>query len=122
MSVEKTLLYVDDEPLNLMLMEVNMKNFYHVITANSGQDGLEKLKSNQEITVVISDMKMPGMNGIEFIQAARNDFPQIAYFILTGYDINRDISDALENGLIYKYFHKPFNINEIRKAIEDVIS
>ena len=121
MHNETTILYVDDEPINLMLMEVNLKKFYHVITAESGSEGLEKLRSKNEVSVVISDMKMPGMNGIEFIQAARKDFPNIAYFILTGYDINTEISEALKNKLIYRYFRKPFNINEIKQAVKEVV-
>jgi two-component system response regulator (stage 0 sporulation protein F) len=66
-----TILYVDDEQVNLRIFEINFRKRYNVITAVSGEQGLEKLEENGDIIVVVSDMKMPGMNGIEFIKKAR---------------------------------------------------
>jgi response regulator RpfG family c-di-GMP phosphodiesterase len=122
MNKKPTLLYVDDEPINLMLFEANFKQNYTVITAESGINGLEKLYSNNEIVVVISDMKMPEMNGIEFITLAKKEFPNIAYYILTGYDITQEIAEALNNKLIFKYFRKPFNLKEIEDAIIEALA
>ncbi len=62
-------------------------------------------------------MKMPEMNAIEFITLAKKEFPNIAYYILTGYDITQEIAEALNNKLIFKYFRKPFNLKEIEDAI-----
>jgi response regulator RpfG family c-di-GMP phosphodiesterase len=121
MSEKTTLLYVDDEPINLLLFEINFKHNYNVIIAGSGIEGLEKLQSNPDIMVVVSDMKMPGMNGIEFIKAANEKFPHILYFIYTGYDITKEIADALDEKLIIKYFSKPFNMKEIDKSIGEYI-
>jgi response regulator RpfG family c-di-GMP phosphodiesterase len=115
------ILYVDDEPVNLMLFELNFKGIYNVVTATSGMEGLQKLKENPEISIVISDMRMPGMNGIEFIRKAKLDYPHIVFFILTGYDITEEIANALNEKLINKYFSKPFNIKEIVKTIEEVL-
>jgi response regulator RpfG family c-di-GMP phosphodiesterase len=112
-------LYVDDEPINLQLFQLNFKKKYEVFTALSGPEGLRCLETNSNIKVVISDMKMPEMNGIQFISKAKNNFPEITYFILTGYDINAEIAEALESGLIHKYFSKPFNIKEIDSSIEN---
>jgi len=117
-----TLLYVDDEPINLTLFELNFKKRYKVITAESGNEGLQKLSDDDEIIVVISDMKMPGMNGVEFIRKAREKYANIAYFILTGFDINEEISEALKQQIIHRYFRKPFDMNEIEKAIKEVVS
>ncbi len=116
-----TLLYVDDEPMNVKLFQINFRKKYNVITAESGEEGLEKLKENPETSVVISDMKMPGMNGIEFIKLARQDFPDISYYILTGFDITEEIADALNERIIHKYFRKPFNMKEIELAITEVL-
>lgn len=112
-----SILYVDDEPVNLMLFNVNFKKKYNVITALSGEEGLEKLAQNPQIRVVISDMKMPGMNGIEFISQAKKNYPNIIFYILTGYDITTEIAQALKDKLINQYFSKPFNIEEISQAI-----
>ncbi|PKP08553.1 MAG: response regulator [Bacteroidetes bacterium HGW-Bacteroidetes-4] len=118
MSQEVTLLYVDDEPINLTLFEINFRRKYKVITAGSGAEGLQKLEGNRDIIVVISDMKMPGMNGIEFIKKAKEHYRHIAYFILTAFDINKEIKEALDQQLINRYFNKPFNIKEIDGAIQ----
>jgi two-component system, response regulator, stage 0 sporulation protein F len=115
------LLYVDDEPLNLLVFERVFSKNFEVITSLSGTEGLEKLHSNSKIRVVISDMKMPQMNGIEFISQAKKIFPEIAYFILTGYEITEEIAFALNNKLIVKYFRKPFNVKEIETAIEETL-
>jgi two-component system, response regulator, stage 0 sporulation protein F len=116
-----TVLYVDDEPINLMLFKANFKKLFNVITAGSGFDGMELLKLNPDTAIVISDMKMPRMNGIEFIRIAKKDFPNISFFILTGFDITDEISEALSEKLIHKYFKKPFNIKEIESAILEAI-
>jgi len=111
------ILYVDDEPINLMLFRSMFSKKYSVDTAESGYQGLEFLKNNRDIKVIISDMRMPGMNGIEFIQKARELYPSGVFFILTGYDITPEIRKALGNGLISRYFQKPFNMKEIDEAI-----
>jgi CheY-like chemotaxis protein len=121
MSEKITVLYVDDEPINLTLFALNFKSRFNVITAGDGFQGIQKLKDFPEISAVVSDMKMPGMNGLEFISIAKKDFPDIVYFILTGLEITNDIHVALETGIIHKYFRKPFNIIEIDKAIEDCL-
>lgn len=116
-----TILYVDDEPLNLMLFKANFKNKFNVHTAESGYKRLELLKEIPDTNIVISDMKMPGINGLEFIRLAKKEFPRISFYILTGFDITDEISQAIEDGLIHKYFRKPFNIKEIESAIFEVL-
>lgn len=116
-----SILYVDDEPMNLMLFKANFKKKFNIITAESGKEGLDQLKLNPNTHVVISDMKMPGMNGIEFIKLAKIDFPNISFFILTGFDITDEISEALDDKLIHRYFRKPFNIKEIETAIHEAV-
>lgn len=116
-----TILYVDDEPVNLMLFEQLFKRNHKVHTAGSGFKGLEVLHSNPEIEVTISDMKMPGMNGIEFISQAKKSFPEKLFYILTGYEITPEIQSAIETGLISKYFQKPFNMKEIERTISQEI-
>jgi two-component system, response regulator, stage 0 sporulation protein F len=116
-----TILYVDDEIINLELFEANLEKKYNVLLAKSGANGLEILESRNDVQVVISDMKMPNMSGIEFISIAKEKYPSIKYYILTGYDITREIREALNEGLIIKYFRKPFNMNDIDSEIEKVI-
>lgn len=121
MSDKITILYVDDEYTNLMLFRINFQKKYTVITSYSGIEGLEQLRTHSEIVIVISDMKMPGMDGLEFIKKAKSEFPNVVFFILTGYDITPEIENALESELISKYFSKPFKLTEIEEAISQVI-
>lgn len=116
-----SILYVDDEPTNLLLFKINFKKKFDVITALSGEEGLEILAQNPQVKVVISDMKMPGMNGIEFITLAKQEYPNIIFYILTGYDITPEIAQALKNKLINQYFSKPFNLPEIEKSINTAL-
>lgn len=115
-------LYVDDESINLKLFDAVLKRKFEILTAENGITGLDILKENSDIQVVISDMKMPVMNGITFIHQAREIWPQINYYILTGFEITDQMQDALDNGVIRKYFKKPVNLNEISEEIEKMTS
>jgi len=119
MSERIKVLYVDDEPINLMLFEHMFQDKYDTKIADSGWDGLEALHNDQRIQIVISDMRMPGMNGLEFIAQAKEMYPHILFYILTGFDITDEIASALKNGLIDRYFQKPFKMNEIEKAMNE---
>lgn len=112
------ILYVDDEEINLMLFEANLDHKYNILTALEGNSGLEVLSKNNDIKIVISDMKMPKMNGLEFIINARKLLPHIIFYIISGFDITDEIQESLDKGLIQKYFKKPFNMNELSAEFE----
>jgi CheY-like chemotaxis protein len=114
-------LYVDDEAINVMLFKANFKKTFAVITGLSGFEGLDLLAQHPDVRVVISDMKMPGMNGIEFIRKAKAEYPHLVFFILTGFDITPEIEKALATGLIAEYYSKPFNVRELEAAILGVL-
>jgi len=121
MSKRKKILYIDDEEINVQLFEINFSKKYEVFTGYSGYDGLRCLEIHSDIQLVLSDLKMPNMNGLEFIERAKEKYKDKKYFILTGYDITEEIKKAIENKLITTYFRKPFKIQEIEDAIEKVI-
>jgi len=116
------ILYVDDEAINLMLFQANLEKKYDVLIAENPFTGLQLIAENKDIKIVVSDMKMPVMNGIEFILKARLLTSEIAYYILTGFEITEDIQEALNQGIIRRYFRKPFNIMEISREIENTIN
>ena len=116
------ILYLDDEPINLMLFESMFDRKYKVITAESGFIGLEVLKDNPDTQVVISDMKMPLMNGLEFITKVKPNYPQIHFYLLSGYELTSEIQESLSTGLILKYFQKPFKMKEIDDTIIEYMS
>lgn len=122
MTDKPLILYVDDEFINLKLFEVKFGISYHIITAGDGDKGLDLISSFPGVRIVISDMKMPGMNGIEFIKKASEKVPSAAFFIITGFELNDEISQACESGLIRKYFCKPINFNEISVELSEALN
>ncbi len=112
-----SVLHIDDEPTNVLLFEVNFRRFYQVISAHSGADGLTKLTQNPNIDVIFCDMKMPGMNGLEFAREAAKVKPGIPCFILTGYDISPEIYHAINEGWVSGYIQKPFEVDQIITAV-----
>ena len=121
MDTSLDVLVIDDEQINLELFALVFKKKFNIVTAQSGYEGLEKLDSNRNISIVISDMKMPEMNGIEFIKNAKSKFENLKCFILTGFEITEEIANALNEKLINKYFKKPFNSKEIEKTINQIV-
>jgi two-component system response regulator (stage 0 sporulation protein F) len=117
MSERQTILYVDDEPFNLQLFAIHAEEQYNILTAESGAEGLEILKKNPQICVIVTDMKMPGMNGLEFISLAKKKRPDILYFLVTGYDITNEISEAITKKIIVDYYRKPYKVEQILDSI-----
>lgn len=121
MNEKIKIIYVDDEEINVTLFRINISKKYEVLSGYSGADGLELLELHPETKFIFSDMKMPGMNGLDFIKQANKKFNNKSFYILTGYDITEEIRDALETGLIIKYFKKPYNIKEIEAEINKML-
>lgn len=121
-DLKKTVLYVDDEPNNLLLFKAAFRKNYVVMTASSAKEGLEKLEGFPEIALVVTDMKMPDMSGVTFIEEARNQNHQKFYFILSGFDFNEEIEGALADQLIDRSFKKPFSLEELQAAMDECLS
>ncbi len=111
--MKKTIMYVDDEAINLKLFQIRFQGHYNVITCTSGIEGLKKLNEYPGVSAIISDMRMPGINDIEFIKLVKQLNRDISCFILTGFDITPEISSALKLNLIEQCFHKPMDADEI---------
>ncbi|NIJ45602.1 CheY-like chemotaxis protein [Wenyingzhuangia heitensis] len=120
--MKKKILYVDDEKINLLLFENNFKKFYTVLVAKDGFEGLKVLDENTDTLIIISDMRMPGMTGIEFITKAKAKYPDKKFYILTGFEITQQIREALDTGLILEYFKKPFEIKKIHAKIAEALN
>ncbi|MEK6783346.1 MAG: response regulator [Bacteroidota bacterium] len=123
MNKKITILYVDDEDINLFLFERSLSSTYKVLTAKSGEEGLRILgESSDEIVMVITDMRMPGMDGLLFIRKAKEKFHNISYYVLTAFNFNEEINTAIEDKLINNFFTKPFDIETIKAEIGRVAS
>jgi len=106
------LLYVDDEFINLQLFKFNFQKDYHLFLASSGPEALTILEK-EDIQVIISDLKMPGMNGIELIKKIKEKAPDKTCLMLSAYYISEAKEMGLDESLIYKYIVKPWNKSEI---------
>lgn len=114
-------LYIDDEDLNLTLFNLMFKEHFIVIVAKSGQEGLDILIQNGDIQAVVTDMNMPSMNGLEFIEKAKQIIPNIPYIILTGYSRNEELQHAAESGTITCLMEKPFNESLIVNTLQELV-
>ncbi|OHX65246.1 hybrid sensor histidine kinase/response regulator [Flammeovirga pacifica] len=117
-----TVLYVDDEQQNLVSFRAGFRKVYKVLIANSGDEALEILKEESDnISVVISDQRMPKMTGVELFEQVRGLYPDIMRIVLTGYSDVQDIINAISKGEVYRYITKPWNRDELMVTIDNAI-
>ena len=122
MSVKTKVLYIDDEIVNLELFQVLFSDKYQVAIAASGMDGLTILQNNPDIRLVVCDLKMPKMNGLEFIRLAKPQYPEIVFMLLTGYELTDEIQMMINSKHIAKYIRKPYRKGEIEAVFGSYIS
>ena len=111
------ILCVDDEEINLQVFQITFSKNYDVLTAFSGTEGLEIILKIPDIRFVVSDMKMPTMDGLEFIRAVKKINETLPCMILSGYQQNQEIRDAIDEGILVDYMMKPYNRAGIEKLI-----
>lgn len=116
------ILYIDDEIINVKLFKINFSKYYNIYTAYSGIEGLKILENYPEIQIIISDFRMPKMDGIEFVKIAKEKYPNKKFNILTGFGITDEAQQALNEGIIHNYLRKPFNIYRIKEVIREQMS
>ncbi|MFZ6756083.1 HD domain-containing phosphohydrolase [Undibacterium sp. Ji50W] len=119
---QSVLLFVDDEPNILSaLRRLFRPHSYKILIANGGQEGLDILEK-EAVDLVISDMRMPVMDGAVFLTHVRARWPNTIRLLLTGYADMQSTIDAINRGEIYRYITKPWNDNDIvlvvRQALE----
>jgi response regulator RpfG family c-di-GMP phosphodiesterase len=116
-----TILCVDDEPNILSaLRRLFRPHGFEVLVAESGAAGLAVMES-RPVDLVISDMRMPEMDGVQFLEQARARWPQTLRMLLTGYADVRLIMGAVNRGEIYRYITKPWDDNEILMVVRHAL-
>lgn len=115
-----TLLYVDDEKANLLLFKINFRNNFYLITANSGKEALDILKNNSDISIVVSDLRMPGMSGLELILESYKLYPHIQYFIFSGIELSEEVLEYIDKNILAGYFKKPLSIETILNKLSSL--
>jgi len=117
-----SILYVDDEAINLELLQLTFMDDFDVITAESAEEGLRLLSINQDIHVIISDLKMPVMNGLDFIKEIKKRYQGKTCMLLTGFMESDVILEGFNKELIFRYIMKPWKKVELEQAIRDALS
>lgn len=120
--MKKTILFVDDEEINLFVLAKRFEADYNVLTANNAEDAMRLIEGEKgTLDALISDLKMPDMSGLEIIHKMQPCLEDVPCFLLTGYDHNAEIESALDNKIIEKLFKKPFNYNEISSTLKEYL-
>lgn len=111
------ILYVDDEDNNLTAFKANFRRLYDIFTANSAQEGKNILKE-QKINIIITDQRMPGITGVEFLESIIPEYPEPMRILLTGYADIEAVINAINKGQVYRYITKPWNEDELKSIID----
>jgi CheY-like chemotaxis protein len=116
---QRTLLLVDDEQ-NIVssLKRLLRRDEYQIHTANSGQEGLDVL-ARHAVDVIVSDQRMPGMLGADFLRKAKELYPDTLRIMLSGYTELQSVTDAVNEGAIYKFLTKPWEDEQLRGHIAE---
>ena len=114
---ERTVLLVDDERNMLLVMQMSLEEVgYRVLTAERAEDALSVLR-NPELDVIVSDLKMPGMSGIELVNRSRQERPDVPVIVATAYGSIRSAIECVQAGAS-DYLTKPFEPEELQFAVE----
>lgn len=116
-----TILFVDDEANILSSLKRLFRPFgYRIFTAEGGAQGLEIL-AREPVDLVVSDMRMPEMNGAQFLEKVREQWPETVRILLTGYAEIGATIDAINKGQIYRYVSKPWEDNDITLTVKHAL-
>lgn len=119
--MENTILFVDDEPNILSSLQREFRQEgYNILTAGSGKEGIEVLRKNR-VSVVISDHRMPLMDGTQFLSIAKELSPETVRCMLTGYADLSSVMAAINKGEVYRYILKPWDNDEIKQIVRDAV-
>lgn len=110
-------LLVDDERRVLDGLTRILRRDYQIVTADSGEAGLLAVRQNGPFAVVVSDMRMPGINGAEFLSFVRDLAPSSVRILLTGFADVETATAAVNNGQIFRFLHKPCPPEQLEGAL-----
>jgi DNA-binding NtrC family response regulator len=113
------ILYLDDEQENLNSFKAAFRRDFKIYTAINAEEAEKVLeKHGREISITLSDQRMPKVNGIEFFERVKEKYPEMIRILVTGYSDINVVIDAINKSQVYKYIQKPWDVNYMRKIIE----
>jgi len=114
---KRTVLFVDDDEIVLMSLQRGLRDEpYNKVFARSGKDALRILKDN-DVHVVVTDMRMPEMSGLEFLKIVKENYPNVVRIVFSGYIQVTTLLTAINQGEIYRYIPKPWKVDDDFKAV-----
>lgn len=119
----KRVLVVDDEEDMLWMLQRNLNKGMkdvEILAAKSGEEALAVL-SDKKVNLVISDINMPGISGLDLLVEINNKFPETGVIIMTAYPSNAYENEAMMSGSL-RFIEKPFDIKDVRAIVEDILS
>jgi DNA-binding NtrC family response regulator len=119
--MEHRILFVDDEPNILEGYKRQLRKQYNIITAEGSERGLDMVKNNGPFSVVVSDLKMPGIDGNHFLALVKEISPETTRILLTGYADLKSAIEAINNGNIFRLLTKPCDRLDLIQALESGI-
>ncbi len=120
MSPRATLLFVDDEENVLELLQRTFDRRFNVLRASSGAEALAILE-HQTVDLMLTDQKMPEMTGIQLAAAAREAGHDVTTILLTAYTDPGDIIAAINEGQVYRYVTKPWDVNDLSMTVKNAL-
>ncbi len=117
---KRNILIVEDEAKMRRILEVNLRDRYNVLLASNGDDALSVVKGN-EVNLILTDMKMPGKDGISLLHDVKEFAPGIPVILITAYGTVESAVQAMREGA-YDYILKPLKMNEIEVVVEKALS
>jgi len=120
---KRTVLFVDDEQRVLMSLKRGLLDEpYETLFAESGKEALEILDKKQ-VHVIVTDMRMPEMGGLELLRTVKKEYPHIVRMVLSGYTQVSTLLTAINQGEIFRFIPKPWKLEEefkpaVREAVE----
>lgn len=120
--MSEKILFVDDEPNVLAAFERQLRKRYVIETAPSGAEGLIALDSRGPFAVVVSDMRMPVMDGVQFLSQARERHPNTIRVLLTGYADLRSAIAVVNQGSLFRFLTKPCPPEALTTALDDALA
>jgi len=120
MPDSKILIVDDEENILNSLKRLFRKEDFQILTAKSGDEGLIILDEN-EVDLIISDLKMPFMSGVEFLSKAKQKNPAALRIMLTGHADLKAVLDAIDKGEVYRFLLKPWDDEELKIAIKQAL-
>ncbi len=112
------ILYVDDEENNLNSFKAAFRREYDVTVALSATEAKELLKTNS-FEIIITDQRMPGITGVDFLASIIDEYPEAIRMLLTGYADIQAVIDAINKGQIFQYITKPWDEQQMRVVINN---